>query len=212
MSEAQPDTNHGTSGTLRADGDDGNGKDHAVLLKWENLNIPAGSTVKSATITLNVTNSSGGTYELYELKRSWSETEATWNKDASGEEWQTPGAKGTSDRGTTVLGTVAASSTGKRTVDLNADGVALIQSWVDSPSKNQGFMLYDSGVADGLAFDSREASTVSNRPKLTIPMSLNRLSSLTSLLPPRSQKKAKNETFYPLIFLRTLSRLNIHFL
>jgi len=67
-----------------------------------------------------------------------------------------------------VLGTVAASSTGKRTVDLNAAGVALIQSWVDSPSKNQGFMLYDSSEADGLALDSREASTASNRPKLTI--------------------------------------------
>jgi len=168
MSEVRPDTNYGTSGTLWADGDEGNGKDRAVLLKWEDLNIPAGSTVQSATITLNVTNSSGGTYELYELKRSWSETEATWNKDASGDEWQTPGAKGTSDRGTTVLGTVAASSIGKRTVDLNADGVALIQSWVDSPSKNQGFMLYDGSETDGLAFDSSEASTASNRPKLTI--------------------------------------------
>jgi len=67
-----------------------------------------------------------------------------------------------------VLGTVAASSIGKRTVDLNADGVALIQSWVDSPSKNQGFMLYDGSETDGLAFDSSEASTASNRPKLTI--------------------------------------------
>src|SRR2546422_10438057 len=112
MSEVRPDTNYGTSGTLWADGDDGNGKDHAVLLKWENLNIPAGSTVKSATITLNVTNSSGGAYELYELKRRWSETEATWNKDASGEEWQTPGGKGSSDRGTTGLGVGDGSSTG----------------------------------------------------------------------------------------------------
>src|SRR5438034_10980619 len=115
MSEVRPDTNYGTSGTLWADGDEGNGKDRAVLLKWEDLNIPAGSTVKSATITLNVTNSSGGTYELYELKRSWSETEATWNKDASGDECQTPRDTGNSDRGTTVLGSVADSSIGNLT-------------------------------------------------------------------------------------------------
>src|SRR5206468_5147585 len=168
MSEVRPDTNYGTSGTLWADGDEGGGKDRAVLLKWENLNIPAGSTVKAATITLNVTNPSKGTYELYALRRNWVEAEATWNQYAAGQNWQVPGAKGTSDRGSTVLGTVAASSIGQYTITLNAAGIALVQSWVDDPSKNQGLIIDDPTVTDGLAFDSSEALTLSTRPKLTI--------------------------------------------
>jgi len=168
MSEVRPDTNYGTSGTLWADGDDGNGKDRAVLLKWENLNIPVGSTVKSATITLNVTNPSKGTYELYALKPNWVDTEVTWNLYATGQNWQVPGAKGTSDRSSTMLGIVAASSIGPYTITLNAAGIALVQSWVDDPSKNQGLIIDDLIATDGLAFDSSEASTASNRPKLTV--------------------------------------------
>src|SRR2546425_1380610 len=164
ISAVQPDRNYGTSTTLWANGADGN----TALLKWENFNIPVGSTVRAATITLNVTNPSKGTYELYALRRNWVEAEATWNQYAAGQSWQVPGAKGTSDRSSTVLGTVAASSIGQYTITLNAAGIALVQSWVDDPSKNQGLIIDDPTVTDGLAFDSSEALTISNRPKLTI--------------------------------------------
>src|SRR5439155_673171 len=102
LDQVTPTSNHGAATTLRADGDDGTGKDVYALLRWTSLTIPAGSTVKSVTITLNVTNPTGGTYELYALKRNWVETGATWNQYASGSNWLIAGAKGTSDRGTTV--------------------------------------------------------------------------------------------------------------
>ena len=164
LAAVHPDTNYGTSTTLWANGADGN----AALLKWENLNIPVGSTVRAATITLNVTNPSKGTYELYALKPNWVDTEVTWNLYATGSSWQIPGARGPSDRRTTVVGTIAAASTGPYTITLNATGIAWVQSWVDDPSKNQGLIIDDPTVTDGLAFDSSEALTVSNRPKLTI--------------------------------------------
>jgi len=54
------------------------------------------------------------------------------------------------------------------TITLNAAGIALVQSWVDSPSTNNGIIIDNPTVTDGLAFASREASTASNRPKLTV--------------------------------------------
>jgi len=163
LAAGHANTNYGTSETLWAQG----GATEA-LLKWGNLNIPVGSTVRAATITLNVTNPSKGTYELYSLRRNWVEAEATWNQYAAGQNWQVPGAKGTSDRGTVALGTVAASSIGQYTITLNAAGIALVQSWVNDPSKNQGLLIDDLTVTDALAFGSSETLTVSNRPKLTI--------------------------------------------
>jgi len=124
--------------------------------------------VKSVTITLNVTDPTSGTYNLYALKRDWWKDYATWNNYGPGYKWEIPGAKGTLDRGTTVLGTITAPSIGKRTITLNAAGIALVQSWVDDPSTNDGIIIADPTVSDGVVFDSRETSPASNRPKLTI--------------------------------------------
>ena len=48
----------------------------AALLRWDISSIPAGVTVKSATITLNITTTSSQTYQLYELKQNWTESGA----------------------------------------------------------------------------------------------------------------------------------------
>ncbi len=168
LAQDTPTSNHGAATTLRADGDDGSGKDTYALLRWTSLTIPAGSTVKSATLTLTVTNPTDGTYELYALKRDWSQSQSNWNSYKTGDNWETSGAKGASDRGATVVGTVTAPSTGQCTITLNAAGIALVQSWVDDPSTNNGLIIADPTVSDGLVFDSRETATASNRPKLTI--------------------------------------------
>jgi len=67
-----------------------------------------------------------------------------------------------------VVGTVTAPSTGQATITLNAAGIALVQSWVNSPSTNNGIIIADPLVSDGLVFESREALTASNHPKLTV--------------------------------------------
>src|SRR5205823_2029030 len=79
-----------------------------------------------------------------------------------------PGAKGTSDRGTTVVGTITAPTTGPRTISLNAAGIALVRSWINSPSTNNGILIGNPTVTDGMAFGSKEAPTALNRPKLTV--------------------------------------------
>jgi len=163
--EASPTTNDGSATTCEADGDDGGGADKSCLLKWTISGIPAGSVVHSASITLQATDGSSNTYSLYELKRSWSESSVTWNDATSSTAWGTPGAKGTSDRGS-LLGSVSGSA-GSKTIVLNAAGIALVQAWVDGTSNN-GIIIASSSNTDGIDFASSEHGTVSYRPKLTI--------------------------------------------
>ena len=102
------------------------------------------------------------------MKRNWVESHATWNVYSSGNTWQTPGALSSNDRGSNVLGTFSPSSTGLSNIILNSDGVALVQSWVDNPTSNHGFIIANGSGIDGADFDSREASTANTRPKLTL--------------------------------------------
>lgn len=157
-------TNYGTATSLLADGS----PDYAALLRWDLSSIPSNKTVTKVQLTVNVFDKSTGSYELYALKRFFSESEATWQRASATVNWQTAGANGANDRETSVLGTVNGSATGNLTVTLNAAGIAKVQSWVANPSTNNGFVLLDYAVSDGLDLRSSEYGTVAERPQLTI--------------------------------------------
>lgn len=159
-------TNFGSSASLLVDGNPDNG----ALLSWNLSGIPVGSTLQSATLSVNVTGTSADTYEIYELKRSWSETQATWNKATTAVNWQSAGAQGALDRGTTVLGTITATATGTRNVVLNAAGLAVVQGWVNNPATNFGFVIQDyvNTVKDDLVISSKNDAVAANRPKLQL--------------------------------------------
>ncbi len=144
--------------------------DKSTLLFWDLGNeIPAGSTVQSASITLKVTNPTGDEYELFALLRDWAEGEVTWRNARSGEAWAEEGANGAADRGTTSIGSFGPVDIGTEILTLNADGIALVQQWVNDPASNHGVILlnYDKAT-DGVEFHARETETVGNRPKLTV--------------------------------------------
>jgi hypothetical protein len=169
LAQARPATNFGTAATLRVDGEElGGGEDLAALLRWDLTDIPPGSTVLAASLTVNVTNPSWDPYGIFEVKRDWSETGATWTLAAPGTPWEVPGARGSLDRGATLLATLTLPSTGLQTIPLNASGVALVQAWVNAPATNYGILLSDPNSPDGLAFDARQATTPTLRPKLTV--------------------------------------------
>ncbi len=158
-------TNYGGATTLLIDGK----PDYSALLKWDLSAIPAGKTVTAVTLTFNVVAASSQVYELYALKRDWSESEATWVTANSTTNWSTAGASNTtSDRESTVLGTLSSASTGTKTITLNASGIAKVQSWVNTPSTNFGFVVQDYTTTKGLDLTSSEGVTVSQRPIITI--------------------------------------------
>ncbi|WP_437571958.1 DNRLRE domain-containing protein [Sorangium sp. So ce542] len=163
--QAAATTSYGGATTCEADGDDGSGVDKSCLLKWTLSGIPAGSTVQSASITLQVTDGSSNTYNVYEVKRSWDEAQVTWNNATSTTAWATAGALGSTDRGS-LVGSVTGSA-GSRTITLNAAGVALVQAWVDGTS-NSGVVIASPSNTDGIDFASSEHATAAQRPKLTI--------------------------------------------
>jgi PKD repeat protein len=170
LSQATAAINYGANPTLLVDGDDppGSGNDLATLIRWDIDAIPAGSIIRSAAITLNVVNTSAGTYELYEARRGWDEGAATWNQAATGTPWQVAGAAGGLDRGSQTLGVVSASALGGHTLALNAAGVGVIQDWVDGARSNFGFILANAQTTDGADFDASETTAPTLRPKLTV--------------------------------------------
>lgn len=170
LSQANATTNYASATSLLIDGDDpnGSGQDKRSLFRWDVSSIPASKTVTAASVTFNVTDASTQAYQLYQLKRAWTETGSTWNSFASGSAWQTAGAGGANDRATVSLGAVTGSAVGSLTVSLNASGIAMVQGWVNGAVSNQGFIMLNAANTYGLDVSSSEASTVALRPKLTV--------------------------------------------
>jgi hypothetical protein len=157
-------TNYGSATDLLVDGS----PDYASVMRWDLSSIPTNKVVTSARLILRVFNPSPGTYELYALKQAFNEAQVTWQRASTALAWQTAGANGANDRETTVLGTVTSSGNGSLTVTLNAAGIAKVQSWIASPATNNGFVLLDYSVSDGLDLRSSEYGTVAQRPSLSI--------------------------------------------
>ena len=92
----------------------------------------------------------------------------TWEASTTGRLWEIGGASGTQDRDPVVAGRTKPGALGEMTVPLNKNGVALVQSWVDHPSRNFGLLIAATAQENGLDFASREWPNASQRPRLTI--------------------------------------------
>jgi len=167
LRQASPTSNFGAATVCGADGDDGSGVDKSCLFYWDVSSVPSTATVTSASVTLRIVDGSSNSYDIYEVLRSWNESQTTWNNATSTVSWQTPGAFGTTERGA-IVGTITGSTNTTKTVTLNAAGIARVQSWVNSPSANAGLIVAHATNSNGLDFASSEASTAANRPLLRV--------------------------------------------
>jgi hypothetical protein len=165
LQEAAPTSNFGGAETCAASSDDGAGNETSCLLRWSTTGIPAGATVRSASISLEVVDGSLDGYEVFELGRSFHESRATWAQADAVEPWGAPGALASSDRGA-WLGSVAGAP-GPQLIHLDEAGVALVQRWVNG-SPNHGVLIASSTSTDSIAFASSEASVVDQRPALHV--------------------------------------------
>jgi hypothetical protein len=166
LAEPKASTNYGDVNAIGVDGDEpaGSGKDASALLRFDVSTIPAGSKIRSASVTLNVTNSSVEAFRAYEIKRPWVETAATWMLYAASLPWEIAGANGTLDRAEQPAGTITPLARGKQTFDLSP---ALVQNWVDNSASNQGVIIADTTNTDGFDFYTREG-TSNQRPQLSV--------------------------------------------
>ena len=148
-------------------------------------NIPAGSTITTVSLTLNVsrTQAGGEPVELHRLLADWGEGasvgagnqggggaaapgDATWiHRFSGGETWAAPGG----DFSPTVSANITVGVGGAHTWS-SAQMVADVQGWLNDPSSNFGWLLSgpEAGPQTAKRFDSKEASNPANRPALTI--------------------------------------------
>ncbi len=137
------------------------------LLRFELSALPAGATIDSAVLEVNVSDPvESGELLLYRLVEDWEELEATWNERRNGQRWTAPGAAPPMSALPIAQASLAARDTGLFTVTLPA---TLVQSWVDQPSSNFG-VVWISTSPDGYGgvFDSRDSNHTELRPQLSV--------------------------------------------
>ena len=148
--------------------------------------IPEGSTITSVSLDLTVSKTRSGaqTVGLHRLLEDWSEGpsdpsgqegggtsasagDVTWlHREFSGTLWTTSGAS----FAPSASATSQIASEGGYLYSSTSELVADVQAWLDDPSSNFGWVLVIDSAPTGSAkrFNSRENSTASSRPKLTI--------------------------------------------
>jgi hypothetical protein len=101
LTGATPNTNSGSATSVKVDGDDPDlsGNDAYAALRWDLSSVPAGATVSSAKVTLNVTNPTQSplVFAAFELERPWNEGQVNWNQAATDSPWTKVGAKSVPD-------------------------------------------------------------------------------------------------------------------
>lgn len=149
-------------------------------------NIPAGATIDGVSLALTLSRTISGPQRvgLYPVSSAWGEGAS----DAAGQEgtgavaapgdatwvysffddtlWTSPGgdfvAVSSAEQSVAGLGTYTWGSTPEMIAD--------VQSWLESPTNNYGWMLLgdESQGATAKRFNSREYPTVTSRPRLTV--------------------------------------------
>jgi hypothetical protein len=152
------------------------------LMSFDLSSIPAGSTITGATLTMFVTQSSGGgiTVDLHRVLASWGEGtsngagqgaaatagDATWlHRSFNTDLWASPGgdfaAAASASKAVGAVGSYSWSGGG-----MMAD----LQAWLSNPAGNFGWLIRGDETVAGAAkrFGSREIAAADQRPMLTI--------------------------------------------
>jgi FtsP/CotA-like multicopper oxidase with cupredoxin domain len=149
-------------------------------------NIPAGSTINSVTLTLNLSKSKKNTFDvtLHRVLADWGAAgsvgageqgqgaaaltgDATWvHRFYPSTSWTVAGG----DYAATASATSSVTSTNGLKSWSSSGMVADVQYWLNNPSSNFGWLIKgdETVVRSSRRFDSMENGTVANRPQLVI--------------------------------------------
>gem|GEM_PF-2351896 len=168
-----------------------NGLERRALLEFDiAATVPAGSTIASATASLNMNNDPRAgdvpsSFGLHPVLADWGEGtdnapgnegqgvqatngSVTWLSTAfnQGPDWSSPGG----DFETAPSASVTIASVRQRYEWTSAQLAADVQGWLDDPTTNFGWMLFSDSDSDASArrFNSRETTTAASRPMLEI--------------------------------------------
>ncbi|GAB2887375.1 DNRLRE domain-containing protein [Microbulbifer echini] len=164
----------GGSDGLLVDGSDSTYGTLYTLIKFDLSNLSGCSSIRSATLELNITDRSGSTFGIYQAASDWNEESTTWN----------------SVSGSSVRGNLAESFVpfykGIESIDLLSSG--LIDSWLSGT--NTGLVIAPRIGSNGMDSTSKETGM---SPALKIEASCNNLA--TGALPAAQPLKQAGLTF-----------------
>jgi len=124
--------------------------------------VPPGSTVTSAVLTLHGKNAGGGKIFVHRLLADWDASSITWDAAKLGGNTE-GGIQADGQEATAPFGEFASNRTGNFEVDV----LPAVQLWVAGTAKNEGLAL-TSNSGNGWDFDTSEADEADRRPMLTI--------------------------------------------
>ncbi len=136
-----------------------------ALMKFDLSTIPAGSTIQSAQLVLNLEGIGSGaatSVAVHHATVDWSEDQSNWTAATLTSNWGTPGG----DYSSQVWAQVAVDPLllGSTSWDLTA----LIKQWFNGELSNHGIALVAAEGANNVDFTARESPLSANRPKLEI--------------------------------------------
>lgn len=147
---------------------DNDGMQSVALIRFGKLigkgpgQVPPGSTVTSAVLTLHGNNAGGGKIYVHRVLADWDASKITWDTAKLG--GNTEGGIQADDKEATVP---FASFASDRKGTFEIDVLPAVKLWVAGTAKNRGLAL-TSDSANGWDFDTSEADEVGQRPMLTI--------------------------------------------
>ncbi len=163
LNEGAPDADNSANTTLIVDllNNVPESEVKQVLLRFDGIfgsaagQIPLGSTISSATLGINVTNTSDVGADLYRMLEPWSDIDS-WSDWGNGIDTDDLEAASVSESGSPGSGLGAAE------IDVTAD----LQAWSDGDPNHGWVWMQDAD--DSWQFDSSEDGTATNRPVLTV--------------------------------------------
>ncbi len=154
VSENKPNKTAGNKGLTYVKSSDSR-KEKVSLFKWDTAGIPANSLIESATISLNLANETDGSFSVWAVDTDWQEQNVSWNTINMQTENKVK------------VATFFPNRAGEHVINLNQDGVALVQSWVTGED-NFGFAVVSDESEEKVKIYSSESDDVDKRPTLSL--------------------------------------------
>jgi RHS repeat-associated protein len=171
---SSPNANYGTSADMGiGENNNATNKYARSLIKFDLSSLPADANIVSATLSLWTSidvSGNNSAVNVYRLKVPFSETQANWNRSATGINWQTAGAAGVNDRESAAIGSVQISASEPLNTEKQiALDPSKVQEMADGAFTNNGFLLaMDAELNNRFDFKTSDTTTASQRPMLTI--------------------------------------------
>lgn len=147
---------------------DNDGKQSVALIRFRHIvgkgpgQVPPGSTVTSAVLTLHSKDAGGGKIYVHRVLADWDASNITWDSAKLGGNTE-GGIQADDKEATAPFGSFASDRKGTFEIDV----LPAVKLWVAGTAKNKGLAL-TSDSTNGWDFATSEADEVGQRPVLTI--------------------------------------------